>query len=250
MQRRLLAGAILIALAGVGQAATITYEFSGALTTVYADATAANSPAPNTLLGGIYSGSLTYDSTTGGIIVGELSFDSGYGTNNFGSLAPEYAQSQWLWSATTYNLSGTIVTTGSIAHLLIGADLDPTIHNASSAEVQAMGTSNLIPALSGALPVCTAFLPSSQEFACSAAPPAEVFGLDSLSLVIDLSGGAAPSHNLKFDEIIGHCQHACSTSWYQFSGSGSGSISVVPIPAAAWLFGSALLGLGWTRRQS
>jgi len=26
--------------------------------------------------------------------------------------------------------------------------------------------------------------------------------------------------------------------------------SVVPIPAAAWLFGSALLGLGWMRRKS
>lgn len=28
------------------------------------------------------------------------------------------------------------------------------------------------------------------------------------------------------------------------------TISVVPIPAAVWLFGSALLGLGWTRRRS
>ena len=32
--------------------------------------------------------------------------------------------------------------------------------------------------------------------------------------------------------------------------SGSVSASVVPIPAAAWLFGSALLGLGWLRRAS
>jgi hypothetical protein len=29
----------------------------------------------------------------------------------------------------------------------------------------------------------------------------------------------------------------------------SGSVSAVPIPAAAWLFGSALAGLGWLRRK-
>lgn len=30
----------------------------------------------------------------------------------------------------------------------------------------------------------------------------------------------------------------------------SGDIGVVPVPAAAWLFGSALAGLGWMRRRS
>ncbi len=30
----------------------------------------------------------------------------------------------------------------------------------------------------------------------------------------------------------------------------SGTVSAVPIPAAAWLFGSALLGLGWIKRSS
>jgi len=29
----------------------------------------------------------------------------------------------------------------------------------------------------------------------------------------------------------------------------SGSVSAVPIPAAVWLFGSALVGLGWMRRK-
>jgi hypothetical protein len=29
----------------------------------------------------------------------------------------------------------------------------------------------------------------------------------------------------------------------------SGSVSVIPIPAAVWLFGSALAGLGWMRRK-
>jgi hypothetical protein len=29
----------------------------------------------------------------------------------------------------------------------------------------------------------------------------------------------------------------------------SGQVSAVPIPAAAWLFGSALAGLGWLRRK-
>ncbi|MGI9309171.1 MAG: VPLPA-CTERM sorting domain-containing protein [Gammaproteobacteria bacterium] len=31
--------------------------------------------------------------------------------------------------------------------------------------------------------------------------------------------------------------------------AGQGSFSAVPIPAAAWLFGSALAGLGWLRRK-
>jgi hypothetical protein len=44
-------------------------------------------------------------------------------------------------------------------------------------------------------------------------------------------------------------------STYYFSGAaitssaGSWSASVVPIPAAVWLFGSALAGLGWMRRK-
>jgi hypothetical protein len=31
--------------------------------------------------------------------------------------------------------------------------------------------------------------------------------------------------------------------------TGTGTISAVPVPAAAWLFGSALAGLGWMRRK-
>jgi hypothetical protein len=36
-----------------------------------------------------------------------------------------------------------------------------------------------------------------------------------------------------------------AANWTQISGP-----TVVPIPAAAWLFGSALLGLGWLRRKT
>ncbi len=32
--------------------------------------------------------------------------------------------------------------------------------------------------------------------------------------------------------------------------SGQWSVSVVPLPTAAWLFGSALIGLGWMRRKA
>jgi hypothetical protein len=240
----------LFALIGTAQAASITYEFSGSLNTVYADATAASSPAPVTLLGGGYSGTLEYDSATGNIISGQIQFASGYGVNNYGSPAPTYAQSQWTWGDTTYELTGNVLTAGGTAMLLIGNDLNPLVHNASSPEVQAMGTSNLVQAIAGPLPICTAFLPSSQDFVCSYAPPAEVMGLDSLKLVIDPAAGSAATHQLKFDEIIGHCGHECDTGWYQFSGVGTGTVSTVPVPAAVWLFGSALGMLGWRRRKT
>jgi len=38
------------------------------------------------------------------------------------------------------------------------------------------------------------------------------------------------------------------SSYYQVAIIG-GSVSTVPVPAAVWLFGSALLGLGWLRRK-
>jgi hypothetical protein len=35
----------------------------------------------------------------------------------------------------------------------------------------------------------------------------------------------------------------------QDDGALTGTVSAVPIPAAVWLFGSALAGLGWMRRR-
>ena len=37
--------------------------------------------------------------------------------------------------------------------------------------------------------------------------------------------------------------------WLEARAISAGSISAVPIPAAAWLFGSALLGLGLVKRR-
>ena len=50
--------------------------------------------------------------------------------------------------------------------------------------------------------------------------------------------------------VIAPCQASC-----EFVDTGvvrnvvSGSVSAVPIPAAVWLFGSALTGLGWMKRK-
>ena len=41
----------------------------------------------------------------------------------------------------------------------------------------------------------------------------------------------------------------CSDSTEVYRSITSGTVSSVPIPAAVWLFGSALAGLGWLRRK-
>ena len=39
-------------------------------------------------------------------------------------------------------------------------------------------------------------------------------------------------------------------AWYDFNGEfGTTAVAFVPVPAAVWLFGSALAGLGWMRRK-
>jgi len=55
-----------------------------------------------------------------------------------------------------------------------------------------------------------------------------------------------------FGGTFGTCANADCSS-VQFDSSVvlvSGTVSAVPVPAAAWLFGSALAGLGWTRRRA
>jgi len=66
--------------------------------------------------------------------------------------------------------------------------------------------------------------------------------------VIHLVEGSAPSAT---SGILDNGSQECLGSCYQLLGAGGGTISgsVVPIPAAAWLFASALAGLGWVRRK-
>jgi hypothetical protein len=53
-----------------------------------------------------------------------------------------------------------------------------------------------------------------------------------------------PSHGLE-----GSCLSAQCTDVFQSRSVVSGTVSAVPLPAAVWLFGSALAGLGWMRRK-
>ncbi len=65
---------------------------------------------------------------------------------------------------------------------------------------------------------------------------------------------------LNLEQVVFEISSSCSGSQCGISGQidfdtlnlyiDNVSVSVVPIPAAAWLFGSALAGLGWLRRRS
>jgi hypothetical protein len=61
------------------------------------------------------------------------------------------------------------------------------------------------------------------------------------------AGGTVPIHILYGSE--GVCTYSACGEVTQFRSTVSGSVSAVPIPAAVWLFGSALAGLGWMRRK-
>jgi hypothetical protein len=45
------------------------------------------------------------------------------------------------------------------------------------------------------------------------------------------------------------CGDACEFAISDYRYISAGQISAVPVPAAVWLFGSALAGLGWIRRR-
>ncbi len=237
-----------------GLAAPVTLTFSGNLNTVNSAATAGTgAPILGNVSGGAYTGSIAYDSTSGVISSGQLTFTSGYSINNHNNPpVPEVAWTEWSWTAVTYELAGTMMTNGNDLSLLIGNELDISVHTMSSAEVLSVVGSTLIPATSGSAPSCTAYLPSRQGINCDFATPADVLGLDSLSLSVSLDDN---THLLGMDDFIQHCGLDCdtqmySTEWHHLDGSGYASITLVPVPAAAWLFGSALLGLSWMRRRA
>jgi hypothetical protein len=52
--------------------------------------------------------------------------------------------------------------------------------------------------------------------------------------------------------IIGPCMYSCEQSLGSITDRNvtTGYITAVPVPAAVWLFGSALAGLGWFRRKT
>jgi len=76
------------------------------------------------------------------------------------------------------------------------------------------------------------------------------------------AGGGSIAVNLSVDQAV--LNHQFDSAWSNldqvvfgtasdsvfFHGVDNISVSAVPVPAAAWLFGSALAGLGWIRRKS
>ena len=89
-------------------------------------------------------------------------------------------------------------------------------------------------------------------------------GSTASTLVLDLSGFQL-SYVFSFETPLSNAGGVVNFSGYVFDESEFGDLcgglavcanlsgqvvaSVVPIPAAAWLFGSALAGLGWSRRR-
>ena len=45
------------------------------------------------------------------------------------------------------------------------------------------------------------------------------------------------------------CTSSCTTTASGFNGGQRWTFAVVPVPAAVWLFGSALAAMGWIRRK-
>lgn len=249
----ILFGLSLLLVSAVGQAASITLDFGGNLTSLHSgvDGGRAEVPIPGVVSGGVYTGRIVYNSSNGIISSGQITFASGYSINNHVVPTPEFAWTEWSWGAVSYGLTGTMVTNGDDVSLLIGNSLDPSIHTMSSPGVLAMADSSLAPAIAGNAPSCTAFDPGWQTYNCGFASPANVLGLDSLSLEFSLD---TSSHLLGMDDFVRHCGSVgdwdcdaalLTTEWHHMSGSGS--VSAVPVPAAVWLFGSAIGLLGWMR---
>jgi hypothetical protein len=84
--------------------------------------------------------------------------------------------------------------------------------------------------------------------------PGEIISLEFTGY---LAGGAELSDTVFWTGADGLITHDFSSEWaglVAFEANGSGGydnivVTSVPIPAALWLFGSALAGLGWMRRK-
>jgi len=235
---RVLSGLTLLLITGISHAALVTVTFEGDLDAVTAGSTVGYGAANEAYLSGAtaYSGVVEYDSDSGAIINGELTFDSGYAVNNHHPFIPTLAWIERSWDSVTYALSGTMVSDGNTVSLLIGNQLDPAENLVHDADVLAVASASLAPAIAGAIPTCTAFEADRQSYNCSYAPGAEILGLDSLSLQFST---VTNTHVLAMDEVIEHCGGDCSTEWWHMSGVGS--VATVPVPPALWLFGSGLL---------
>jgi hypothetical protein len=237
---RVLSGLTLLLISGMSHAALVTLTFEGDLDAVTAGSTVGYGAANPAYLSGAtaYSGVVEYDSDSGAIIYGELTFASGYAVNNYHDFIPTLAWIERSWDSVTYALSGAMVSDGDMVSLLIGNLLDPAVNLVGDAEVLAMASASLAPAISGAIPTCTAFEADRQSTNCNYAPGEEILGLDSLSLQLST---LTNTHVLAMDEVIEHCGGDCSTEWWHMSGGGVASIATVPVPPALWLFGSGLL---------
>ena len=91
------------------------------------------------------------------------------------------------------------------------------------------------------------FAPNDSDFLAAIVYPAE--GAPALELTF-----AAPLTNAGGTIAIDGlgeslCGPECMYPTVRLRDITSGQISAVPVPAAAWLFGSALAGLGWLRRK-
>jgi len=79
-----------------------------------------------------------------------------------------------------------------------------------------------------------------------------IFPLESLpALELSFASSLTNSGGIIAIDGLGEsiCGQECQYPVAELRGISSGQISAVPVPAAVWLFGSALAGLGWLRRK-
>lgn len=92
--------------------------------------------------------------------------------------------------------------------------------------------------------------PSSAGVTLNAYSAAASLCPDICDMVLTMEFAATLTNSGGTIALSGH-ESIVGQSWGLVTGRSivSGSVSAVPVPAAVWLFGSALAGLGWLRRK-
>lgn len=89
--------------------------------------------------------------------------------------------------------------------------------------------------------------PNDSDYLAVMIYPAESLPALELAFTIQLTNAGGVIAISGLGESI--CGQECEYPAFELRGISSGQISAIPVPAAAWLFGSALAALGWFRRK-
>jgi hypothetical protein len=216
--RKIFAALVLVALSVSANAASISVHTNRAdFMTIVGTATVED--FTETYHFPITSGSLNQYTSEAGLNPGDIeagvTYSTSLGTGNFFNIDAGGGYSGGFLDSVTGDHDLTITFDSAVGsfgfdtNYLMGADFDITINFLSGSSY-------------------------SENFLVSSGRSMEFFGFGSINTDIEsvvINGGGYGSFNFALDN-------------FTFS-----TTSLVPIPAAVWLFGSALAGLGWMRRK-